>query len=353
MRAPANSGGVAILMKSEYLNDYVLNVVDSNSDGVLALELKHKTTGYSMLIITCSLPPSNSTWGRDATHFYAHVLSIIYMFSHCDMTIICDDLNSRFGMKKDFIPDIDEINDRTVLDKEDNYHGNALIEFLLDSKCCVVNGRITPEYDNFTCIRTFGKSVVDYFIIPHDCINNCSSFKVHLAKDLIEPSIFGANGIPDHSVLELKIQLSAYGILSQSIPVRKHDSIAQNRGSTDGTEHDRYYKRYKMKDIPLEFLNNDTAKIALDRVIANIESCLGNQSSIDNVYEHFCQVYHNEMKKFLKMSNINPVAPKKLRHSLKPFWNEALQILWNEVRAKENEFLSCHDNTRTQKRNLF
>ena len=35
---------------------------------------------------------------------------------------------------------------------------------------CVLNGRITPEFDNFTSISTKGNAVVDYMWVPHDIL---------------------------------------------------------------------------------------------------------------------------------------------------------------------------------------
>ena len=68
---------------------------------------------------------------------------------------------------------------------------------------CVVNGRVTPEFDDFT---SKGTSVVDYICVPQDCIDNCIKFQVHNTNDLI--STFNLQGLlcdgckpPDHALL--------------------------------------------------------------------------------------------------------------------------------------------------------
>lgn len=63
---------------------------------------------------------------------------------------------------------------------------NHFLIFLRDSKCCVLNGRINQENDNFTSISERGKAVVDYIITPHDCLESCVDFKVITSKDLMD-----------------------------------------------------------------------------------------------------------------------------------------------------------------------
>ena len=51
------------------------------------------------------------------------------------------------------------------------------------------------------------------------------------------------------------------------------------------------------------------------------------------------------MDKSLRKKNVNPKAKKRLRHSLKPFWNEQLSGLWQDVCQKENSYLRASQNT--------
>ena len=73
----------------------------------------------------------------------------------------------------------------TILDDIKNSHGDSLIDFLKDTQMCIVNGRISSKSNNFTCINSRGKSVVDYIILPHYCVKFCSSFKVENMSDLL------------------------------------------------------------------------------------------------------------------------------------------------------------------------
>ena len=61
-----------------------------------------------------------SSWGRDAITFYSHILSIIYSQPDCDAVYIARDLNDRIGDMKDFIPGLDNVPERVIIDKTKN-----------------------------------------------------------------------------------------------------------------------------------------------------------------------------------------------------------------------------------------
>ena len=109
----------------------------------------------------------------------------VYQCEYCDNIVFTGDLNSRIGMEHDYIAGVDDVCNRHVLDKNKNSHGSALIDFLIDSKMCICNGRFDPELDNWTCSKRNGTSVVDYFIVPVDCLKKCSSFRVCMSRELV------------------------------------------------------------------------------------------------------------------------------------------------------------------------
>jgi hypothetical protein len=139
-RAPKPSGGVGVLIKHTLLETYDIKVVDREKDGILALVFTDKQTLHSFVCVCTYLTPENSVWGRDASSFYNHLLQLVYMYSDVDAFFMLGDLNSRIGSKVDFNADFDSIVDRVPIDLTKNLHGEALIEFLLNSKMCVLNG---------------------------------------------------------------------------------------------------------------------------------------------------------------------------------------------------------------------
>ena len=89
----------------------------------------------------------------------------------------------------------------------------------------VVNGSITPEYDNFTNVKR-GKSVVDYVFCPHDCISNILQCKVDLANDLVNECsanqyIGIRSKVPDHSMITIQVK---WGNNSSSIDPSSYPS---------------------------------------------------------------------------------------------------------------------------------
>ena len=72
------------------------------------------------------------------------------------MFVLAGDFNARISSKDDFITYIDTIPKCTSIDKTTNAYCDVFFDFLKDMKLCTLNARITPEFDNFTCINTMG-----------------------------------------------------------------------------------------------------------------------------------------------------------------------------------------------------
>ena len=158
--AKRGSGGIGFLVKDSLFDDFMVTVTDKSVEGIMSIEMKHKQSEFIISVIGVYLPPENSTYGRDSSSYFAQLISLIYAAVNSDLTLVCGDFNARVGKKLDYIPDIDDVPVRKVLDEKVNNHGEAMLEFLKDTKLCVVNGRVTSESDNFTYISTRGKSVV-------------------------------------------------------------------------------------------------------------------------------------------------------------------------------------------------
>ena len=125
-------------------------MIDKTVDGILGVKFVYKETDSDFVVFSCYLPPENSTRGRDAQTFFAHLLAQMYLQCDCDNMIILGDFNARIGPMSDTVYDCDSIPERTIIDKSINQHGHEFIEFLTESKCCVLNGRFDNCDDNFT-----------------------------------------------------------------------------------------------------------------------------------------------------------------------------------------------------------
>ena len=347
-------GGIAVLFKCSLFTDFVITEIDRSYDGILIFSIMHKITTYKILFIACYLPPERSPWGRNADEYFGHISSFINIYAiECDVIYLCGDLNARIGTKDDFVSGIDKIPSRRVLDKNNNKHGDAFIEFLIENKLCVVNGRIDNGTNNFTFISTRGKSVVDFFVVSTDNLNTCVKFEVMQSQYLFEAycnqAVDLVSGIPDHSMLHLTVKIP---FVNEGLEITQ--TLNANTSVFD-MKHvpPSYFSRFKITDVPENFLSSEETNMNIEQLIQRISQWTNVQNDIDEVYKTFCEIYYDEMKKWFKPKNIIGKNKKKLKKCCKPFWCDELQNLWNELRNKENIFLSIEQGDRVQKRAEF
>ena len=221
VNAVKGSGGVGILFKDHILETQEITYMDKSMEGIITMNLKDKHTDFEILIICGYLPPENSPHSRNSTDFFAYILTQLYMNYDADFVLVCGDFNCRTGSLQDIIIDIDDIPLRDILDEQKNNFGDNFIDFLNDSKLCMLNGRICKEYNNFTSISTKGKAVVDYMLTFHDCLNKCKLFKVNTMSNIIDNFnlyrlISEQCKPPDHSILTVSVDCM-HGFLSENI----------------------------------------------------------------------------------------------------------------------------------------
>ena len=69
-----------------------------------------------------------------------------------------------------------------------------------------------------------------------------------------------------------------------------------------------YFKRYKIRNMPVDFLESDMAQSAILQCIYNIEYVQAVQNQVDTMYESICNTYYDEMDLWFKSHNINKVG---------------------------------------------
>ena len=137
---------------------------------------------------------------NDSELFYATLLEQVYSYQNEGRLFICGDFNSRVGDASEYIEGVDDVMSRDVIDYTVNNNGDLLIDFMVDSGLCMVNGRV--GHNNFTHVSHRGKSVVDYVCVPYEQMCFVSDFHVHLMSDLVGVLNYqGVTKVPDHSVL--------------------------------------------------------------------------------------------------------------------------------------------------------
>ncbi|VDI35540.1 Hypothetical predicted protein [Mytilus galloprovincialis] len=111
--------------------------------------------------------------------------------------------------------------------------------------------------------------------------------------------------------------------------------------------------RYKLNQIPLDFMTSDIQRSALLTLIENIERCRETQDNIDKIYNELCEIIFSEMND--KIPKFEDNSSKKRYKHRKPYWNDNLMSLWNKMSIKEKEFTHCkgNRNTRASLRNSY
>ena len=271
IRAPKGSGGIGILVKDHMLQAFTVKVVDKSLDGILGIAFTSKTSSMSFIVYVCYLPPENSVWGRNSDYFFSHLVTELYQCSEYDLVFVCGDFNARIGEVADFVNEIDGLKTRNIIDTIRGGHCETFIDFVKDSRLCIVNGRVTPQHDNFTFVSGRGKSVVDYLLTMQDGLDKCTECKTELTSELIKR--FDCVNLlsqtckpPDHSMLTVNF-------------VCNIDILSSHDVAKSGTV--RNEKRYKFDNVTNDFMSSENWKQSIADTITRIENCTTDQSNID------------------------------------------------------------------------
>ena len=180
-----------------------------------------------------------------------------------------------------------------------------------------------------------GKSVVDYVCVPHDVFDKCKSFKVITVGSIVDNNalynlISERSRLPDHSVL----------ITEFAVTTSRHEQFT-------GSENDTIRPQFKLSRIPVDFTGSELPRRAFLDIVNEIEQCREKQENIDNIYGNLCNVIISEMNDRIPKYCFNN-SKKRLRNK-KPYWNDNLTNLWNNMRLSERKFIQCSGNRNSKK----
>ena len=234
---------------------------------------------------------------------------------------------------------MDNLPERDVIDYCINKEGETLCNFLIDTNCCILNGRNHVE-NGYTYVGTQGSSVVDYCLIPYEALDRVKEFRVHLEKDLFNRSnLLGiidlSTSHPDHSLLSWEVK----------IEIRHQASVKQNENQISFVKFSRNY--------PQGFLNDCASELNI--CIDKLESGVSNQKDIDGIYKEIVSIVKTEMQDKLehRKIKISVGTDNKHRRSRKPWWNEELTVLWNNLCEAEKIMLKCKSRNRSHPRSIY
>lgn len=342
VRAKRGSGGVGFFIKEEVCSDYDIMRLDDSYEGILWLKLTAKFGNQELLCCVCYLPPIESTRDIDCNDFLDTLTSQIHMYCKDSQFYLCGDFNARVSNLDDYIQGIDNIKDRNVVDYKCNKYGELLCDFLINTNCCILNGRNYKNND-YTFVNTQGMSVVDYCLVPYEKLDSFQNFEIFHVSDMMNETkivdkIGSSTCKPDHSLLMWNVILDRYETENRSeIPkVCNTTRIVYDRCS-----------------IPDNFLN--TCQEDIENLIFKLENEYTTQESVDSLYLEFVDMMRTEMHSKLKHTTkrIQTGVNNKKRKLKKQWWNEQLTDLWNAMCTVEKRMIQSHGIRRCALRKEF
>ena len=185
------------------------------------------------------------------------------------------------------------------------------MDFLINSNCVMVNGRCAGNND-YTSISVKGTAVVDYTIVSHDYLHNCSEFRVKRAHELFNQTDLVCRCDPDHNISDHSVLTWQYNVDEVS-----SDTVEVVERDTQVT----VIRKYDVSQVPADFMCDSVLEMDATAILANIY-----QSYVD-----FCGIVQSEMEANLSFKCITLSDNKQAqgRSRAKPWWSDKLTELWN------------------------
>ena len=103
--------------------------------------------------------------------------------------------------------------------------------------------------------------------------------------------------------------------------------------------------KFDVRNIQDTFLQYEKVKSDLHNTVFKLETSLRSQQDIDNTYNTLTKCIKKEMSAKLNKCKvtINYASSNKRRKIGKPWWNETLTLLWNELCEAEKIFIKCNN----------
>ena len=265
-------------------------------DGQIGIKLKNKFNDFIVGILALYLSPDNYKYGRDAEEFFNNATVIWQDLSDSDLLIGAGDVNSRTKMLLDYVPDVDGslIPPRSNPDNVKNAHAESFLSFLKDNNSIILNGRVTPQFNNFTFVKPTGCSVPDYIFCPIEHLQFCTEMRTHLIREIVnisglEPPVV----LPDHSVLVGTFITSNCNQAKNSIPVQIIYN-EQHYQQVNANIPKRQPKK-NLKCMNKDFFMSDDVKLQLQNTISRLENIVNNQSELDTLWADVKNIFIDEL----------------------------------------------------------
>ena len=318
------SGGVGIMLRDDICTQYETDCCFMDRDNVIGMLLTCRLMRESLMIYCVYLPPESSRFAGENESVFNNILIDVYQRTEVDTVLICGDFNARIGTKNN-CQIFDDIAPRISLDNVSNSQGDKLLSFINDIKGCIINGRVSPELNDFTSVTGYkGKAVVDYFITRQNDLNAIVKFNVIgcteiIAKYELEQLVSDVSRIPDHCMLCVEVEMS----------VGVRDKIV-----SDGVEQNIPNKRTKVyRKFGEEYMNSEVAERVIPELIEMLENKVKTQNEMNECYDHLINFLTQEAEYSLKSK-----GKKRKVTKYKEYWDNELSKSWRNMHEKDKMF---------------
>ena len=166
-------------------------------EDVMWVKLERKETSQAIFVAVCYFPPAGSSWDIDIEERFHVLREQVNQFKMEGQVMVCGDFNVRCGG----LSDVDGEPSRCCVDLLKNGQGELLVDCIRSSGLVFVNGQ--QGQDQFMCISSRGRLVVDYCLVPEEELMSIRNFEVKTMSQCDEELCGDEEGyrIHDHSVL--------------------------------------------------------------------------------------------------------------------------------------------------------
>ena len=137
---------------------------------------------------------------------------------------------------------------------------------------------------------------------------------------------------PDHSVVTVNI---ACGYVNQQTN-SYHGYTCNIVNNTDTGQNvinsHAHVRKYRLSEPPPDFMINDVWRYAINKLISHTEQFLQTQVENDQGYEKVCNTIIGEMDRSGQYTFL-----KKRHKKYKPYWNNCLTNMWEDVHRREKK----------------
>ncbi|MCG8113230.1 MAG: endonuclease/exonuclease/phosphatase family protein, partial [Candidatus Thiodiazotropha taylori] len=191
-RAKRASGGIIIYVRENIHKG--VKMIKNELDCIVWLKLDKQFFGLKddiYLGISYIVPENSTIHAMYDTDLFSTLEADIMLYSSKGVVFLAGDLNSRIGVKHDYVENnfgrsddiLNLFNEipiaRKTNDKGINRFGDLLLDLCKATGMCIVNGRLYGDVNgSYTCMTANGESVVDYLLTAYSNFDWLSDFNI-------------------------------------------------------------------------------------------------------------------------------------------------------------------------------